>query len=100
MQLSIFLTVPPICGSENDDCDKNLASCENTQTGSYNCTCNQGYIGNGKKCIGKFTSFSAHLKRLKQSNLTREQAGYEIASETDIIYWCSIRSRCFILLNN
>ena len=32
-------------------CDKN-AACTNSD-GSYNCTCKQGFIGNGATCNGK-----------------------------------------------
>ena len=38
-----------------DECDENScdtnADCINT-TGSFTCTCNQGYSGNGLTCIG------------------------------------------------
>jgi cysteine-rich repeat protein len=36
------------CATNTDDCDPN-ATCDNT-TGSYDCTCNDGYGGNGKTC--------------------------------------------------
>lgn len=49
----IRLAAPTVCGTENDDCDKNLATCTDTEPGSYQCTCNDGYVGNGKKCVGK-----------------------------------------------
>ena len=39
-----------------NDCHLN-ASCVNTQ-GSYNCSCNPTYIGNGSLCEGKFIIFS------------------------------------------
>ena len=34
-----------------NNCDKN-AYCNNT-AGSYNCTCNNGYTGNGTTCTGE-----------------------------------------------
>ena len=38
------------------------ASCTNTQ-GSYNCSCNPNYIGNGLKCEGMFRFYHAiHIK--------------------------------------
>ena len=41
------------CSSpETNDCDVN-AKCENTG-GSYECSCVEGYQGDGKNCIGKF----------------------------------------------
>ena len=41
-----------------DDCNKN-ATCTNACPGSYKCTCNIGYTGDGKTCktslnIGRF----------------------------------------------
>jgi hypothetical protein len=53
-QLSICLEVPSVCGTERDDCDKDLATCTDIESGLYQCACNDGYVGNGKKCIGKF----------------------------------------------
>ena len=38
-----------------NDCHRN-ASCVNTQ-GSYNCSCNPTYIGNGSICEGKIVIF-------------------------------------------
>ena len=38
------------CSTIADVCDVN-AICENTP-GSYNCTCQEGYAGDGKTCIG------------------------------------------------
>ena len=38
-----------------NDCHPN-ASCVNSQ-GSYNCSCNPTYIGNGVICKGKFVMF-------------------------------------------
>ena len=39
------------CMEQKDDCDIN-ANCTNRQ-GSYNCTCNDGYSGDGFTCQGK-----------------------------------------------
>ena len=39
------------CLTNNGGCDMN-AKCENT-IGSRNCTCNEGYSGNGINCLGK-----------------------------------------------
>ena len=42
------------CATNNDNCDAN-ATCDNT-AGSFTCTCNSGYSGNGVSCNGKFVS--------------------------------------------
>ena len=39
------------CSAKSDRCNVN-AVCENTQ-GSYTCTCQAGYTGNGRTCTGK-----------------------------------------------
>ena len=38
------------CQEDRDDCDDN-ATCTNNP-GSFDCTCNEGYTGTGKKCKG------------------------------------------------
>jgi hypothetical protein len=38
------------CGNHTDNCSA-LATCTNT-IGSYNCSCNSGYIGTGFECEG------------------------------------------------
>ena len=40
------------CAMDDDDCSAN-AHCTNTP-GSFDCTCDQGYSGNGVTCIGKW----------------------------------------------
>lgn len=45
------------CLQETDDCaDAPLGTCSNT-IGSYNCTCNPGYTGDGKTCVGRSLYF-------------------------------------------
>ena len=39
------------CQENTHDCDNN-ATCTNME-GSFNCTCNNGYSGDGKSCDGK-----------------------------------------------
>ena len=39
------------CSADPNLCDQN-AACTNSD-GSYNCTCKQGFIGNGATCNGK-----------------------------------------------
>ena len=43
------------CAANFDNCDPN-AYCNNT-VGSFNCTCNSGYTGNGTTCNGKYDLF-------------------------------------------
>ena len=49
----------PECERELDDCDPN-ANCTNT-IGSYNCTCNTGFTGDGFNCRGMCTLDTALL---------------------------------------
>ena len=41
-------------GSNNVNCDEN-ANCSNT-VGSYNCTCKDGFTGDGHSCSGKIVT--------------------------------------------
>ena len=38
------------CTNNQNTCDKN-AMCSNTPPGSYTCTCNEGYSGDGRSCV-------------------------------------------------
>ena len=51
----IFYIVSDIneCLADRSPCDVN-ATCNNTD-GSYNCTCKEGYTGNGTYCQGDLT---------------------------------------------
>ena len=40
-----------ICGTPQDDCSE-YATCADTGPGTYTCTCNKGYTGDGKICEG------------------------------------------------
>ena len=57
-----FWAMYVFCLPDIDECKINVchhsASCTNTQ-GSYNCTCNPGYIGDGLNCEGRFGLFHA-----------------------------------------
>ena len=43
------------CAEETHDCHKH-AFCNDTD-GSFNCTCETGYSGDGKSCHGQFAIF-------------------------------------------
>ena len=43
------------CAERTHDCDVN-AECNNT-LGSYNCTCKDGFQGNGSNCTGNMSSY-------------------------------------------
>ena len=40
------------CAEQSDQCDETHADCTNT-VGSYECQCNVGFTGDGRRC-GKF----------------------------------------------
>ena len=40
-----------VCGTSKDDCHR-YATCTDIEPGKYECTCNIGYSGDGKTCIG------------------------------------------------
>ena len=52
MCISLFFEDINECNGTND-CDEN-AQCNNT-IGSYSCTCNVGYVGDGLNCTGNDT---------------------------------------------
>ena len=41
-----------ICGTDQDDCHSD-ATCINTGPGTYLCSCNEGFTGDGKNCISE-----------------------------------------------
>ena len=49
--INYFLLEIKICGTELEDCHK-FATCADTGPGTYECTCNEGYTGDGKTCTG------------------------------------------------
>ena len=55
------------CTLGTDNCDTN-AICTNTPAGSFTCTCNAGYTGDGTTCTGKKPSFTC-VTLLKHSPL-------------------------------
>ena len=50
--LRFLFSVPVVCGSDRDDCHPTLSTCVDLGPGTYECTCVDGYVGNGKACIG------------------------------------------------
>ena len=56
--LSLIVDIPE-CERGLDDCDSN-ATCINT-IGSYKCTCNTGFTGDGFNCTGICTLETALL---------------------------------------
>ena len=58
----IFSPGIKICGTPEDDCSE-FATCANTGPGTYTCTCNEGYTGDGKSCESKnqFSTFYTPL---------------------------------------
>ena len=56
--LLCFLEEIKICGTTKDDCSE-FATCADTGLGSYTCTCNEGYTGDGKTCEGNIYLFTA-----------------------------------------
>ena len=66
------------------------ASCTNT-VGSYSCSCNHPYIGDGKTCIqapsGNFTSWSCFSKPPKKKDLFSKKGSFPTINEdTKISY--------------
>ena len=43
------------CAMDTDNCAE-IATCMNTP-GSFSCTCNEGYTGDGTSCVGKHVPF-------------------------------------------
>ena len=58
------------CAKATHKCSAN-AVCNNTK-GSYNCTCNSGYYGDGWNCQGRVCSWCWVILKLPQSNVTRD----------------------------
>ena len=48
------------CATNTDNCHFN-ASCNNNN-GSYDCTCNPGFTGNGQTCTGEYQTFPSPTK--------------------------------------
>ena len=52
----MHVLVSGICGTSEDDCSV-FATCTDTDHGSFTCTCNEGYTGDGETCKGKIRYF-------------------------------------------
>lgn len=48
--LKLFTDINECASPETNDCDPN-AECSNAE-GSYSCSCNEGYTGDGRNCAG------------------------------------------------
>ena len=59
MVLLLLPTDDDECKNGIHDCDMN-ANCTNTK-GSFECTCNNGFVGDGKTCISKFSIYRSVL---------------------------------------
>ena len=62
MSVIYFFSDTDECSLMHDNCSSN-ATCRNT-VGGFSCSCNQGFVGNGTLCVGKWEEvriFAAHL---------------------------------------
>ena len=58
-----YLISPLFVSSDVDECASSNGGCDQICTnnpGSYQCSCNQGYISSGKRCQGTFYSYSGY----------------------------------------
>ena len=47
------------CATERDNCDRLNGICNNTE-GSFECSCNTGYIGDGISCSSESTNIHVY----------------------------------------
>ncbi len=52
LMVMVFHLAPYVCATPRDDCHPYLASCTDTENGSYKCKCVENYVGDGKTCRG------------------------------------------------
>ena len=57
--------------SARHQCDSS-ATCHNTD-GSYTCTCDSGYSGDGRTCYGKYTTGTSSTAQVSQINLSQKE---------------------------
>ena len=58
------------CERDMHDCDGN-ATCTNTR-GGYNCSCDNGFSGNGSLCEGEVVVFLKLITNLRFTNYFRD----------------------------
>ena len=61
---------------DTDDCDGDNGNCTNT-VGSYNCSCNTGYTGDGLNCTGQFNTKSLLMRILVKQNVFTESCSVD-----------------------
>ena len=71
MFTSIFHTDMDECINDMNNCAEQ-AMCNNND-GSFICTCNTGYSGNGATCSGKLTNTSIACSKIQSSLCNRYQ---------------------------
>ena len=64
----MHVLVSGICGTSEDDCSV-FATCADADHGSFTCTCDEGYTGDGKTCEGiRLDSFKNRWLPLSHDN--------------------------------
>ena len=96
----VLMISPRHCHSDIDECSienecHQNATCNNTK-GSYNCTCKDGFEGDGKNCTGKILFKSITTKSLQKKNLQKRKSGSTSLEE----FLLSYHSFCFVVIES